>query len=791
MASITKLPKKVTQHQIKPRGAQRPNPARAINDREFRRKLQAEAAAAAAATPPPSAPTAASSSSRVQCQNKACKFPNVVDGVCRSCGRVADDSNIVAEIQFGETSSGAAVVQGSFLGADQAGPRPMGGPAYRRIAGGGSGEARERNLREARQMMEGFAVQLNINPAIVGVAQAIYRSAVNMNFVQGRGIQKVVVVCLYAACRKETPCKIMLIDLADLIKADVFTLGRYFKQLMHINPAARDRVQPIFAEDLIYRFAVKLEFGEKTTDIATAAVRLVQRMDRDWMVMGRKPSGICGCALIIAARMNNYRRTPLEVAFIAKVTMVTITQRLEEFRMIPSADMSVEEFYGSDFLEHQHDPPSFYKKSDEYKAMIEEKKKPRKRKRVAEDDLADVQELSPAANSPDNDQQPVNDENSPTVPAESGAQSAPVTDADGFVIPALPRTAAQDNVSDDRQYEDTMKELSDTSAQQLGALAKAYGDQSAIDTVEDVANIASPGSAGSPESSSTGTPSKRRRTTPGSSVRSLPPTQGFRDEEWERDEAELVDEINKLDQGITESVGDPVTAEHLLAFASAKERARLMTIAAEEKAKVLLSTRPHIYQNKDLDAPEVNEWEFDNDPEIENCLLSEREKKIKEMVWLNENKDWLKQQQEKAYRAKMAPPKKSRKRAKKARIGEGQTSPASTAGEAAIQTMARHAVSKRIDYSALKKMLDSHDHRGPGSTMGSEVTSRQTSRAGSYIGDDEDASDSEPEQSQAGDVNQDEDVEDVEEGGYDEEEGGEEIDPFADDDQGGAEDDDE
>lgn len=787
MASITKLPKKITQqHQIKPRGAQRPNPARAINDREFRRKLQAEAAANAAASPPPSAPSiTAASSSRGQCQNKACKFPNVVDGVCRSCGRVADDSNIVAEIQFGETSSGAAVVQGSFLGADQAGPRPMGGPAYRRIAGGGSGEARDRNLREAKQMMDGFVVQLNISPQLASIGAQIYRSAVSMNFVQGRGIQKVVVVCLYAACRKETPCKVMLIDLADLIKADVFVLGRYFKALMLINPAARDRVQPIFAEDLIFRFAVKLEFGEKTTEIATAAVRLVQRMDRDWMVMGRKPSGICGCALIIAARMHNYRRTPLEVAYIAKVTMVTITQRLDEFRHLPSADMSVEEFYGSDFLEHQHDPPSFYKKTEEYKAMAEGMKKPRKRKRRAEEDLEADRESSAAADSPDNNQLLDDGSNSPTVPVAPTAQAAPITDADGFVIPALPRNSAQETASEERQYENTMRQLSETSDQQLGDLARAYGDQSAVAIVGDAADAASPGSVSSPQSSSAGTPRKKRYRTPGSSVRSLPPIQGYGGPEWEQDEEAIADDIS----GNLESVSDPDTVEHLLAFASAQERARVMAEAAEEKAKALLPTRAHIYQNKDLDAPEVNEWEFDNDPEIENCLLSERERKIKEMVWLNENKDWLKKQQEKAYRAKMAPPKKTRKRAKKARIGEGQTSPASTAGEAAAQALQRHAMSKRLDYNALKNMLDSNDHRGPGSIIGSEVTSRQTSRAGSSVGDDDDddaASDSEPEQSQTGDNDQDEDVE---EGGYDEEEGGEEIDPFADDDQGAAEDD--
>jgi len=37
-----------------------------------------------------------------------------------------------------------------------------------------------------------------------------------------------------------------------------------------------------------------LEFGEKTHEVAMTALRLVQRMKRDWMAQGRRPSGLCG-----------------------------------------------------------------------------------------------------------------------------------------------------------------------------------------------------------------------------------------------------------------------------------------------------------------------------------------------------------------------------------------------------------------------------------------------------------------------------------------------------------------
>lgn len=39
--------------------------------------------------------------------------------VCTTCGTVLSENGIVSEITFGETSGGAAMVQGSYVGADQ------------------------------------------------------------------------------------------------------------------------------------------------------------------------------------------------------------------------------------------------------------------------------------------------------------------------------------------------------------------------------------------------------------------------------------------------------------------------------------------------------------------------------------------------------------------------------------------------------------------------------------------------------------------------------------------------
>lgn len=78
------------------------------------------------------------------CPSKTCTSLEVEDGVCTGCGTVIDDMNIVSEVQFGETSSGAAMVQGTYIGADQGGAITT-GPGGR---GDGTLASRNKSLSE-------------------------------------------------------------------------------------------------------------------------------------------------------------------------------------------------------------------------------------------------------------------------------------------------------------------------------------------------------------------------------------------------------------------------------------------------------------------------------------------------------------------------------------------------------------------------------------------------------------------------------------------------------------------
>lgn len=108
----------------------------------------------------------------------------------------------------------------------------------------------------------------------------------------------------------------------------------------------------------IMRFANKLEFGEKAHEVSMTAQRLVQRMMKDSIHSGRRPSGLCGAALLIAARMHEYNRTPMDIVRIVKIHESTLRKRLIEFGDTPSSLLTLEEFMAVD-LEAEQDPPAF------------------------------------------------------------------------------------------------------------------------------------------------------------------------------------------------------------------------------------------------------------------------------------------------------------------------------------------------------------------------------------------------------------------------------------------------
>ncbi|CAK5263593.1 unnamed protein product [Mycena citricolor] len=272
------------------------------------------------------------------------------NGVCVACGMVVEENTIVSEITFGETSSGGAMVQGSFVGQGATGAR-FGGPYGNR----GNGDSRAQTLENASKKIHMVSSVLRLSETISNAALRMYTLAVEHKFTKGRKSMNVVAVCLYIACRQKETYNHMLIDFSDLLQVNVFELGHTYLQLVQTLNLRLPLVDP---SHYIARFAALLEFGDETPKVSVDAIRLVQRFDRDWMRCGRRPAGICGAALLLAARMNNFRRSVQEIVQVVKIADTTLKKRLDEFKNTPSGQLTLADFR-SVWLDEEVDPPAY------------------------------------------------------------------------------------------------------------------------------------------------------------------------------------------------------------------------------------------------------------------------------------------------------------------------------------------------------------------------------------------------------------------------------------------------
>ncbi|XP_037963126.2 transcription factor IIIB 90 kDa subunit [Plutella xylostella] len=273
------------------------------------------------------------------------------DAVCTNCGTVLEDNIIVAEIEFAENAHGGASTIGQFVSADTKGGATGFGGAFN--AGIGQ-ESREVTLKKARHGITALCQQLRLNQQCIDIACNFFKMALSRHLTKGRPASHIQAACVYITCRTEGTAH-LLIDISDALGICCYQLGRTYFRLSRALCINIPSMDPCL---YILRFASQLQFGERKHEVSMTALRLVQRMKRDSIHSGRRPSGLCGAALLIAARLHDFSRTPNDVVRIVKVHESTLRKRLLEFGDTPSSALTLDEFMTVD-LEEEQDPPAF------------------------------------------------------------------------------------------------------------------------------------------------------------------------------------------------------------------------------------------------------------------------------------------------------------------------------------------------------------------------------------------------------------------------------------------------
>jgi len=83
----------------------------------------------------------------------------------------------------------------------------------------------------------------------------------------------------------------------------------------------------------IRRFCDGLGFsGSDLDNVVNYATRFLQSMDRAWISTGRRPNGLCGSAILIAARVLKFKVSTSQIVRVAHVCEETLRKRLTEFK---------------------------------------------------------------------------------------------------------------------------------------------------------------------------------------------------------------------------------------------------------------------------------------------------------------------------------------------------------------------------------------------------------------------------------------------------------------------------
>jgi transcription factor IIIB subunit 2 len=611
--------------------------------------------------------------------------------ICRNCGTVLENDTIVAEVTFAETGSGAATVEGGFVGEGQRHANTMGGT----VRGMNSMESQLKTVWRGEDEIRKLCGALHLKEQVEIVAKKLYRLAQHTNvnkpdeksFSRGRRVRDVAAACIYLAERKQPETKILLMDLSEKIQVNVWKLGDTYKQLLRELmirdpgdadgtrlPNSKTVVQQL--EPLMLKFCQKLEFGRDSHRVAEDAIKLLKRMNRDWMIQGRQPAGLCGACIIMAARMNNFRRTVREVVYVVRVADSTINQRLYEFKRSKASLLTVDQFrrVGLNIKDNML-PPSIWRRE-------EREEKQRKRVLGEEDATADADVVAGAQAS----ERPARKKRKLTK-RTAGARQAQEhrRDQDGFAIPDLPANQTAVDASADVADDDDLEFIAETAARE------ELGDG---DAEEDVP-----------------LPIKKRGRPPKKLERIIIPDEDLEMEAYI--EQEIVDGI--------EAVED--------IFAQSTYR------AAEIRADAL--RRDYMPESVVSADPDIGGDEFDDDPDVRNCLNTPAEVRIKERVWLTENEDWLRAQQAKmlakeleAASGKEPKPKRTRKRTQ----ADGLDGDKATTPQAAIQKLlAKRAknFSSSIDYDKLTQLYGPADsaETTPRGSQAASPARKQTAQA--------------------------------------------------------------
>ncbi|XP_042439963.1 transcription factor IIIB 90 kDa subunit-like isoform X3 [Zingiber officinale] len=189
-----------------------------------------------------------------------------------------------------------------------------------------------RTLNKGRDAINYIVNTMYINgDTIIDNAHAFYEMVLDQKFTKGRKISHVAAACLYLSCRRLKQ-SYLLIDFSEDLQINIYVLGAMFFQLCKTlkllkHPIVQKIVDPSL---FIHRFTKRL-LGKKNDTVSEMALRLVARMERNWIQTERKPKGLCGAALYISVLSHGLNYSKSDIVSAVRIREATLNRWLIEF----------------------------------------------------------------------------------------------------------------------------------------------------------------------------------------------------------------------------------------------------------------------------------------------------------------------------------------------------------------------------------------------------------------------------------------------------------------------------
>jgi len=232
---------------------------------------------------------------------------------CKFCGYLIDENISNPEINFEAKKSGQKEVRGQIITK----------PFLSRLERNNSPTLLKFGI---RRKMTQLGNQLRICNEHIESAFQLFAFSLQNKLKSSKSLNSLSISCLYAICRKEkTPH--LLIDFSDISQTRSSKIGVEFLRFLKITRIPLPVIDPSV---YIHRFISKLNLGKKSNVVTMSTLRLIARMKRNWMSTGRKPTGLCGAAIILSTRIHGIKINQKEICKIVRIGIQALRCRLYE-----------------------------------------------------------------------------------------------------------------------------------------------------------------------------------------------------------------------------------------------------------------------------------------------------------------------------------------------------------------------------------------------------------------------------------------------------------------------------